>query len=103
MMRRLTSAPKPAARVLVYIAEQVVGLDAQAVAHAVEAREVGRRLGGGDHVVGGQRVRRVRQRARLDLGAQLLGQPQRRLEGIPHAGLDPLAGELLGDAEADAP
>ena len=60
MMRRLTSAPKPLARVCVYIVEQVVGRLAQPVADAVVAGEVGRRLGRRDHVVGGERVRRVR-------------------------------------------
>ena len=39
---------------------------AQAVADAVEARQVGGGLGRGDQVVGRERVRRVRERAALD-------------------------------------
>ncbi len=66
MIRRLTSAPKPAARVPPVHVDQVArARHAQAVPHAVVAREVRRRLGGGDQVVGGQPVLGVRQRDRL--------------------------------------
>ena len=62
MMRRLTSAPKPSWRVRVYMSSRSVGvLGAQPVAHAVEAREVRGGLGRREHVVGRERVRRVRQ------------------------------------------
>ena len=46
-------------------------LGAAAVAHAVVAREVRRRLGRRDHVIGGQRVFGVRQRDVDDLGARV--------------------------------
>ena len=52
MMRRLTSAPKPAVRVAVIISPVRRRVDPQAVAHAVVAGEVARRLGRGDQVVG---------------------------------------------------
>ena len=57
------------ARLLVH-RDDVVGLDAQAVAHAVVAGEVGGRLGRRDDVVGGKRVFRMRQRDVDDLGAR---------------------------------
>ena len=67
MMRRFTSAPKPAARVRWYISSRLPPrVGAQAVADAVVAREVRARLGGGDQVVGRDRVLGVRQRDRLD-------------------------------------
>ena len=53
-MRRFTSGPKPArARAAVHPCD-VRAVDAQPVTHAVVAREVRRRLGRGDEVVGGQ-------------------------------------------------
>ena len=58
MMRRLTSAPKPAARVAAFMAAMSARVDPQAVAHAVVAGQVARRLGRGDEVVGGQAVDR---------------------------------------------
>ena len=51
--------------------DEVVGLDAQSVAHAVEAREVGGRLGRGEHVVGAEALRRRRERDLLDARAEL--------------------------------
>ena len=105
MIRRFTSGPKPAARVRLYIDVQIaVAVDAQAVADAVEAGEVRRRLGGRDQVVGRQRVRRVRQPARLDGRAEPLGQRERLIEALADAGLDPAlaADQLLGHAEPDA-
>ena len=49
-------APKPSARDLaVHVARSRVLARAVAVAHAVEARQVGRRFGRRDHVVGGNR------------------------------------------------
>ena len=59
MIRRLTSSPKPAARVARVHRVGVGGLDAQAVAHAVVAGEVAARLGRGDQVVGGEAVART--------------------------------------------
>ena len=56
------------ARVLVGV-DQVLAGHAQAVAHAVIAREVGRSLGGRDDVVGRQRVLGVRQADVVDGGA----------------------------------
>ena len=49
-------------------------------------------------------MRRVRQPAGLDRGAQALGQFERRLEVLPHPLLDAAlgAGQLLRDAEPDA-
>ena len=43
-IRRLTSGPKPAARVLSYIARDVVTFHAESVANPVEAREIRRAL-----------------------------------------------------------
>ena len=63
MMRRFTSAPKPAPRVRSYIvrrSRRAAGARG-AVAHAVVARQVRARLGGGDDVVGRDGVLRVRQ------------------------------------------
>ena len=93
MMRRLTSAPKPSWRVRVYMSSRSLASSrAQAVAHAVEAREVRGGLGGREHVVGRQRVRRVRQAHLADLRAELLGARERGVEGVEHARFDALAG-----------
>ena len=48
-------------------------------------------------------MRRVRQVAGVDRRAELLGERERRVERVEHAGIDAdaLAGELLGHAEAD--
>ena len=55
---------------LVHVVEAaLLGLDAQAVADAVVAGEVGRGLGRGDDVIGRQRIFGVRQRDLDDLGA----------------------------------
>ena len=79
------------ARARVHV-EQVGGVGgAQPVAHAVEAGEVGGGLGGGEHVVGGQRVRGVRELDLADLSAELLGTGERRAEGVEHARFDALA------------
>ena len=60
MIRRFTSGPNPAARVARDHGLDVVAVDAQAVADAVVARQVGRRLGRGQQVVGRQAVARAR-------------------------------------------
>ena len=74
MIRRLTSGSEPRRPgPAVHRGQIAVAVDPQAVAHAIEAGEVRRRLGRGDQVVGRERVRRVRQPARLDRGAQVLG------------------------------
>ena len=63
--------------------------DAQAVAHAVVARQVRRRLGRRDEVVGRRsRSSRVRQLELDDLGAERRGRLDRRLERAAHAGLE---------------
>ena len=75
MMRRLTSGPNPASRVsdMTSSAERVaVVADPQAVAHRVEAGEVGRGLAGRDEVVRRQRVGEERADTSTTLGAQLL-------------------------------
>ena len=70
-MRRLTSAPNPSpARALVEIGEILRALAAVAVAHAVEARQIRRALGGRDHVISGHRHRQVRQTHFHGLGAE---------------------------------
>ena len=102
-MRRLTSAPKPCvARLRVHLQQVARAVGAEAVADAVVAGEVARRLGGRDQVVGGDAVRRVREPHRLDRRAELAREVERRLERVQDAGLDPLAGQLLRHAEADA-
>ena len=78
-------------------------LGAQAVAHAVVAGEVRGALGGRDQVVGGERVRRVRQVHRLDRRAELA----RRASSVSWnafstPGSMPSPRELLRHAEADA-
>ena len=106
MIRRLTSAPKPAARVAPVHRHQVaVAVDPQSVANAVEARQVRRRLGRRDQVIGRQRVWRVRKPARLDRGAEALGEPRASPRSSParRARCRPLgADQLLGHAESDA-
>ena len=104
MMRRLTSAPKPSWRVRVYIADQVaVAVDAQAVAHAVEAREVRRRLGRGEDVVGAERVRA---RAAGGTSRRSRRAPRRACSVASNAartpGSMPSPRQLLRHAEADA-
>ena len=69
MMRRFTSAPKPAARVRSYSSVRSWPSLAQAEAHAVIAREIRRGLGRRDDVIGRQPIFRVRQRHVHDLGA----------------------------------
>ena len=92
MIRRLTSAPKPSARVVSYISiRSPAPLGAHPVADAVVAGEVRGGLGRGDHVVGGDAVLGVRQRDLGDLAAELLDPRQRRLEDLAHAGLDRVA------------
>ena len=83
--------------------EQVLGaLGAQPVADAVVAGEVGRCLRGGEHVVGRQRVRGVREVHLADARAELLGTRQGGVEALEDAGFDALAGELAGHAQGDA-
>ena len=73
---------------------RAVVADPQAVAHGVEAGEVGRALARRDQVVGGQRVLEVRAADLDDLGAQPAQRLDRGLEGGQHAGLVTLAAEL---------
>ena len=103
MMRRFTSAPKPASRVARVHLGDVGAVDAQAVAHAVVAGEVRRRLGRRDQVVRREPVRRRRHRHAVDLRARLLERARPRLDRGPHLGLDAVVlGELLDDADAQA-
>ena len=69
-MRRFTSRPNPASRVAAFMCATSSPVDAQAVAHAVVAREVRRRLRRRDEVVRGDAVGRRRHRHRVDLGAR---------------------------------
>ncbi len=84
MMRRVTSGPNPRERVASYMPRSPSPSSAQAVAHAVEAREVGRRLGGRHDVVHGNGERGVRQRDVADLGALLAQQRQGALAALAH-------------------
>ena len=83
------------ARALVHLAQVLVAVDAQAVAHAVEAGEVRRRLGRGDHVVGGEAVAGVRKLDVDDLAALRLDQAERRAKELGDVGLDALG--LVGE------
>ena len=68
-------------RVLDYPQFAHYAVDAQAVAHAVVAREVARRLGGRDDVVSREALLGVRQRNIDDLGAGLRQELQRVGDG----------------------
>ncbi len=68
-MRRLTSGPNPASRVAPYMPRRSRRLDPHPVAHAVEAGQVARRLGGGDDVVRGDGVGKMGQLDLHELGA----------------------------------
>ena len=104
MIRRLTSAPKPSLAGL--LVERRAGRRrrrAVAVADAVEAGEVGARLGGGDHVVGGDaRGRSAAAPTSSTLPPSSSIRAERLLEDRAHAGLDALAGQLRRNAEAQA-
>ena len=103
-MRRFTSGPKPGvARARVHVGD-VGAVDPQAVAHAVVAREVRRRLGRRDQVVGRQPVHRRRHAT-----PARPWRPRRSSASAAastaalHVGLDALAvGQLLDDADAQA-
>ena len=90
-MRRFTSRPKPASRVARVHLADVGAVDAQAVPHAVVAREVRRRLGRRDEVVRGQAVHRRRHRDPLDLRAGVGQRVRRGLDRGLHLGLDAFA------------
>ena len=101
MMRRLTSSPKPSWRVCSYMRGEVAVACARPVAHAVVAGQVGARLGGGDHVVGGQAEARARHLDRLDPATELLDLGERVAHHVRHSGLEALLFEAP-DAEAQA-
>ena len=83
--------------------EQVLGLlGAQPVTHTIEAGEIGGGLGGREHVVGGEPVWSVRQANVVELRAELPRARKGTAKGVEHTRIDPLAGELLGDAQAHA-
>ena len=65
---------------------------AKAEAHAVEAGQVGARLGGGDDRVGGERRSDRRHRHLDDLGARRRQGFERGVEGGPHPGGQPFGG-----------
>ena len=91
------------ARAAIHVGEIAVLLRAVAVAHAVEARKVGGRLGGGDDVIHRHGELRVRQ---LDLHAARtlrLEPPGRLLDRVAHAGVDAIAEILPGQADPQAP
>ena len=128
MIRRLTSAPKPSARVVSYISSRSPApLGAHPVADAVVAGQVRGGLGRGDHVVGGdpvlgagqRRPRRSRRRAprsspasprrprarrrRTPSPASSLGHPEAQALQVLAAGrddpaLDPDRGRVAGVA-----
>src|SRR5690606_39469446 len=70
-------------------------LEPQAEAHAVEAREVTRRFGGRDDVVGGNSVTRVGQGDGLYRHAFALQAPDRAFAALAHRRVEPFA-EVLG-------
>ena len=101
-MRRFTSAPKPGVARRRVHRRDVVAVDAQAVAHAVVAREVRRRLGRRDQVVGGEPVRRRRHRDRARPWRPAASSAAAAAStAAAHLGLDALVvGQLLDDADA---
>ena len=103
-MRRLTSAPKPSERVFSYISSSVSTRGAEAVFDAVVARQVRRRLGGADQVVGRDAVGAVRQLDLDGLRAQALeacAAPRARAPCV--SGSAPVAvEEAARDADAQA-
>ena len=78
------------------------GLDADAVAHAVEAGQVRGDLGGHDQVVGAQRVLQVRARDLDDLSTGLAQLLDGGVEGVDDVLLVALAAQLLDDADLQA-
>ncbi len=76
--------------------------DPQAVAHPVEAGQIGGDLGRGDDVVGLQRVVGVRQVDLPHLGPGALQLPGYLSGHLAHAGVDPLVGELRYHADPQA-
>ena len=84
--------------------EERAGLRARAVADAVVAGEVRRRLGGSDQVVAGEPVLDgLRQRTLTHFGAERLELRDRGAHGVPHAGLDALGlVQLARDTDAEA-
>ena len=90
------------ARLLVHVLQVLVLGGAVAVAHAVVARQVRRRFGRGDHVVGGNRQGGVRQRDVDQGGAQLFILRQRAAHGRFHVLGQALAEILARHADAQA-
>ena len=97
MIRRLTSAPKPAARVSSYIAGLTSvaacgrALRAEAVADTVVAREVRTRLRGGDQVVDRDAEPRVRQVDRRRASRPAPATRRGRRARPPDLGVDPVS------------
>ena len=86
----------------VHVVQVAVFGGAMAVAHAVEARQVGTGLGRRDDVVGRHRQAGIGQ-ADLDRGrAELAVFGQRGLDGGAHVGIHAVAEEFLGQADAQA-
>ena len=88
------------ARALVQVEQRPVARS-RPVADSVVARQVGRRLGGRDHVVGGDPVRRMGQPDLHHLPAELGDAVQGAVEDLADARLDPLGvgAELARHAE----
>ena len=76
--------------------------DAQAVAHAVEASEVGGAFAGQDEVVGTEGVVEVRARNLDHFSPEVLEDPHRLAEALLHAGLVALPRQFLHQADAHA-
>ena len=104
MMRRLTSGPKPAARVSAMTSSALCVPSSptrKPVPHAVEPGQVRRHLRRQDQVVGGQREVEVRAVHLGDLGAQLGELVDRGVERRQHALLVAVAAQLPDHADPD--
>ncbi len=91
MIRRFTSSPNPAVRVRGVHGGRVLAVDAQAVADAVVAGQIGGCLGRGDQVVGGEAEGELGHRDLLDLGAgisQCVGRLLHTCRDIGRAAVD---------------
>ena len=96
MMRRFTSSPNPRGPRRHVHRRHVVGVDAQPVAHAVVAREVGARLGRGEQVVRRQPEPQLGHRELDDARTGRLERGGRTLDGRDDVGggaVDELAHE----------
>ncbi len=81
-MRRFTSGPKPCPRVALYVDQQIAAIDAQAVTHAVEARQIGRCFRGRKEIIHRQTKIGVRQRDFANFCAERLHHVNRLVNGL---------------------